>query len=112
MAKIVIKRRVSFDFLGDDYKEGYIVFRSVGIDELGSIEKKAEEATEEQDSLKFIKNFLGDKFIEGKFPDVDDGNKLQDLDKNDIGQFDPETIMVIFQVLGGGVAADPKGQSN
>lgn len=112
MANIVIKKRVSFDFLGEDYKEGYIVFRSVGIDELGSIEKKADEASAEEDSLKFIKNFLGDKFVEGKFPDVEDSNKLQDLDKNDIGKFDPETIMVIFQVLGGGVAADPKEPSN
>lgn len=108
MAKITIKKRVDLGFLGEDYKEGYLVFKAAGIDEFAEIEKKSQDP----DALKFIKDFLGGKFLEGKFPDVEDENKLQDFDKDDIGKLDPETILVIFQVLGGGIASDPKGQNN
>lgn len=108
MANVIIKKRVKLDFLGEDYSEGYLDFRAAGIDELAGIEKQAEKAKSEEDSLKFIKDFLGDKLLGGKFPNIEDNNELEDFGKDDIGKLDPETIMVVFQVLGGGLAADPK----
>lgn len=34
MSKIVIKKRVNLDFLGEDYKDAYLVFRSIPLPEL------------------------------------------------------------------------------
>lgn len=109
MANIVIRKKITLEFLGDEYKDGFLVFKGVSIDEFTEIEKKAEA---KGDDLNFIKTFLRDRFLEGKFPNVEKDNELQDVTKEDLGKLDPETIIVIFQVLGGGIAANPKEPNN
>ena len=55
MGKIVIKKRVSLDFLGEDYKEAYINFKSIPALDYEQIQedtKKLEEG--DKNSLTYI----------------------------------------------------------
>lgn len=38
MSKIVIKKRINLDFLGDDYKDAYLVFKSIPLPDYESIQ--------------------------------------------------------------------------
>lgn len=114
MANVIIKKRVALGFLGEDYTEGYLVFKAPGIDEIAEVEAKADKLDQEdtQKSLDFLKSFLAGRLLGGEFPNVEEENKLEEFTKDDIGKLDGGTIITVFQVLGGGIASDPKGQSN
>lgn len=51
MAKIVIKKRVSLDFLGKEYKEAYFVFRAIPLPDYKEFMKKLPESDDEFNSL-------------------------------------------------------------
>lgn len=98
MADIIIKKRVTLDFLGEDYKADYLVFKSIPIDEYDTI--MAKEPGDNKEALNFIKETLASRFIEGRFQE-------QDVTKEDIGKFDAEVITSCFAVLTG-QKPDPK----
>lgn len=106
MAKIVIKKRVNLDFLGDEYKEAYLVFNAVPVSEYPELKAKLDK---ENDNIKLIKIMVGvlqDKFVAGKFP-VD--GKLEDVTKEDIGSFDEATLTECY-LYATGQKLDPKLQ--
>lgn len=110
MGKIVIRKRISLDFLGEGYSDAYIVFKSIpGSDYKGIIAKFPKEEKETGESFIIIKGILQDYFIEGEFP-VD--GKPEKLSKDDIDEFDREALIECFQILMG-QKMDPKleGQS-
>lgn len=100
MGKIVIKKKISLDFLGDDYKEGYLMFRSIA---LKDFEKYQTEITNNKDndeaSAKLIIKILGENFEGGKFPGED--GELFDVDKEQLQDFDITTIVNTFKILTG-----------
>lgn len=102
---LVIKKRVNLDFLGDEYKEAYIIFKSVP---LNDYEKIMEAPQEGKEALKFIQGVLEKYFVGGKAPD--DNGQLADIKKEDLGQLDGETAVKCFEVLSGtsaGSQTDP-----
>lgn len=105
MGKVVIKKRVNLDFLGEEYKDAYVVFNSLPIKEYEDIIGDIEEKLSERESLALIRKILKDKFIEGKFPE--DGKPF-DLSKENMDEFDVETVTRVFQVFTGRLT-DPKG---
>lgn len=52
MSKIVIKKKVNLDFLGDDYKEAFIVFKSIPLKDYDKIMDELPKNDPEIDSLK------------------------------------------------------------
>lgn len=101
---IQIKKRISLDFLGDEYKEAYLEFTSVPIREyqklLADSRKTADDPVK---SVEFMANFLSDRFVGGKFPQ--DG-ELKDVVKDQLTEFDAEVFLRAFQTLTGQI--DPK----
>lgn len=108
MSKIVIKRQVSFDILGDEYKEAYVTFRSIPAKDYEQINDDVVKL--EADSklpFNYLLGVLKKYFLEGKFPT--DG-KLEDLSAEDLDGIDGDTIVICFQRLTGQVS-DPKVES-
>jgi len=93
MAEIIIKKKVSLEFLGDEYKDSFITFRSIPIGEYQELVEKIDEV-EDNKSLSEIMKILEKYFVEGLF----DGQKLA---KEDINQFDGETVLKCFETLTG-----------
>jgi len=104
MSRVVIKRKLSLDFLGKEYKESYLIFKAIPFREYEELKKKTEELDDET-SLKFITDLLGQHFISGKFPGED--NELFDLKSEDLVDFDGGTLIKMFQTLTGEIT-DPK----
>lgn len=108
MGKIVIKKRVSLDFLGEDYKEAYINFKSIPALDYEQIQedtKKLEEG--DKNSLTYIIGVLKKYFLDGKFP-VE--STLVSLSAEDLSDIDADTTIQCFQTLIG-QKIDPKVES-
>lgn len=104
---IVIKKKVSFDFLGEEYKEAYIIFQSIPVKDYQKI--FAEEKKIGEDNIKatdYMRSVLTDYFIEGKFPD---NGELADVKKEDLGDLDGESTINCFKILTG-QDIDPKAE--
>lgn len=93
MADIIIKKRVDLGFLGEDYKDSYITFRSIPVSEYEDLVKQVD-SVEESKSLPEIIKILEKYFVDGLF----EGQKLA---KDDIKQFDGETTIKFFETLTG-----------
>jgi len=93
MAEIVIKKKVILEFLGDEYKDSYLTFKSIPIGEYEDLIKQVD-SVEESKSMGEIIKILETYFHEGLF----DGQKLA---KEDVTQFDGETILKCFETLTG-----------
>lgn len=105
MAKIVIKKRIGLEFLGEEYKDGYVVFKSISNAEADDLRDRALKQKEKgNQSSKFIVKELKSRFIEGKFPGE---NGLEDISPEDMQDFDIESSITFFQILTG-QKADPK----
>lgn len=101
---IVIKRKVNLDFLGDDYKEAYIIFKALPVSEYETVIPKLNEITDTVENIQYILKILQDKFISGKFPS-DDG--LIDLTSKDLGSLDEYTLAECLSYITG-QKIDPK----
>lgn len=106
---IVIKKRVDLDFLGDDYKEAYFVFKSIpAIDfddvtaELNKIEKSG------SGQVRYLIDLLKKYFISGSFPG-DDGT-LAEVTSDDLEGLDADTLIKCFQLFTG-QEPDPKAET-
>lgn len=102
MADIIIKKRVSLDFLGEDYANSYIVFKSLPIEEYQKVQDEVEKIPK-GGFTKYLVDFLKDRLIEGKL-DQDGGQT--DITKENIGQLDFDAISVCYKHLTGQI--DPK----
>lgn len=98
MADIVIKKRLSLDFLGKEHEGDYLIFRAVPVGEYHKLIPVGED--DNQDALKKIIKLLEEKFVEGRF-------QKQDVDKADMSKFDGDTLVRCFQILTG-QELDPK----
>lgn len=106
MGKFAIKKRVSLDFLGDDYKEAYLVFQSIPLKDFEGIIKAVSEGEDNKNSLGMISEYLQKYFIEGKFPNGE--GQLEDVTSEDLTDFaDSETANRCFEILTG-QNIDPK----
>lgn len=102
--KIVIKKQIGLEFLGEAYKDSYLTFRTMPLREYEEILPTIEAIGEDgKKSLNLIKTVLEDHFIEGKF----EGEAVA---KEDLQEFDLDTLTRCFQLFTG--QADPKVPSS
>lgn len=102
---IVIKKTISLEFLGDEYKDGYVTFKSLSVGEVNNLIDQIN--PDEQDNKKAVGimlKVLEDSFIKGEFVDGEDRKVLT---KDDLKDFDMESVTKFFTVLTG-QAGDPK----
>lgn len=97
MAKIEIKKKITLEFLGDDYKDDYLIFKSMPLREYETILPQLENAGEDgKKALPIIKKILEDNFISGKFQN-------EDVAKEDLSDFDLQTLIKAFEIFTGQV---------
>lgn len=93
MAEIIIKKKVTLEFLGEEYKNSFVTFRSIPVGEYDELIKQID-GVEKNKSLSEIIKILENYFVEGLF----EGQKVA---KEDISQFDGDTIVKCFETLTG-----------
>lgn len=98
MSKIVIRKRVSLDFLGDDYKEAYLNFNSIPVAELDNIRADMKKAPEDASLANFLLAYLKNAFIDGRFPN--EKGELEALDSKDsLDGLDTESVFECWKQL-------------
>lgn len=96
MAKIVIKKTVSLAFLGEEYKDDYLRFKSIPIKDYEAIIDEVSETKDNKASLNYIRKIVPSYFLEGSF-------QGEEVSKEDLDDFDQETYLQIFQRITGQV---------
>ena len=99
MAKIVIKKRISLDFLGEEYKGGYVEFKSLSIKDVqGKLDEITNVGEDNKKAVEMMLKLLSDCFVGGKFVS---GETTEDIVKEDLEDFDVASIIKFFQILSG-----------
>ena len=97
MAKIIIEKTIKLDFLGEKHKDDFLVFKSMPLREYEKILPKLELAGEDgKKALPIIKEILEQNFVSGKFQN-------EDVTKEDLVDFDLETLVRAFELFTGQV---------
>lgn len=95
MAKIVIKKTVNLGFLGEEYKDSYLTFKSIPIKDYDTIIEEVEKSADDnKKAMSYIRKIIPEYFLEGKF-------LQEDVTKEDLDDFDQETYLQIFQRITG-----------
>jgi len=95
MANIVIKRKVTLEHLGEEYKDSYLTFKALPVIEYKDLVSRVEKVDGDNEKAMIeILAILEKYFVDGVF----DGEKVV---KEDIKQFDAETILKCFETLTG-----------
>lgn len=98
---IVIKKRISLEFLGEDYKDSYLIFKSISVSQFDDVVKKTNSVKDNNSqAMKVILELLEQQFLDGKFLD-------QEVKREDLKDFDVETIIKCFEMFTGRTL-DPK----
>lgn len=92
---IVIKKRVSLEFLGKDYKDSYLTLRSIPIGEYEKIGDKS------------IKEVVIDYFIDGE---IQQGENKVAVTKDNLLELPGEVFTHGFNVIAGTVDPKDNGQ--
>lgn len=98
MSKIKIRKRVDLDFLGEEYKEAYLVFQSLPISRLEKYRDKISSAGDDK-AISTMLELVKENFLEGKFPD--EKGTLQDLEAADLDGLDQESMLKCFEAWSG-----------
>jgi len=99
MSRIVIKRKISLDFIGEDYKDCYLEFKTIPMKEYEKYVQQASENKDEKKAIEFITKTLQDLYISGKF--IDEKNELFDVKAEELGDFDMNVMITVFKTLTG-----------
>lgn len=110
MSKIVIKKRVSLAFLGEEYAKAELVFRSIPIEDYEELIEKSTKADPDDAhaSIGLTKDTLQKYFISGTFPN--DAGELEQVTAEDILGLDKMAAVRCFEALTG-QNLDPKADS-
>lgn len=100
---IIIKKKVSLDFLGEEYKDASLTFQSIPIKDIDELQTDVAKSQEDNKAATFILNTLKKYFVEGVFPGV------ESVTKEDLDGLDSETVIKCFSQLTG-QDIDPKSE--
>lgn len=95
----VVKKRVSLEFLGEDWKDAYVVMTPFSWNDNTTLLKyrKADPETVLKDQEE-LSDIIKNRIVEGK---GFDGTKLIPITKDNVGDLPMEAFMVIFTELQG-----------
>lgn len=108
MAEIIIKKKVSLEFLGEEYKDAYLTFRAISLDEIEKLDKIVNNIEDTNKAIDNFKKICREYFIDGKFPDSK--GELQNVTLEDLGKFNTEVISACFEKIVG--ILDPKDKAS
>jgi hypothetical protein len=103
---LVIKRKVSLDFIGEDYIDSFLTFKAISVSEYEGLKADVEKFEKDQSgSVEFIIDILKKHFLSGKGPNEKD--EITDLVSDDINALDPVSLVEVFKAFTG-TDIDPK----
>lgn len=104
MANIVIKRKLTLEFLGSEHADDYLTFKSIPVVKYDEIVDKIDnvEDTDNKGATQIMLSILKEYFLDGSFG----GDKVL---AEDLDELDGTTVMKCFETLTGQVA-DEEGQ--
>jgi hypothetical protein len=107
---LVIKKRVDLDFLGEEYKEAYLVFRSIPLEDYKDVIQDIKKLEEGDNSayLDKVNEYLQKYFLSGEFPN--DAGKLEPVIKEDLVGLDGGSTVTCFERMTGS-SFDPKSKA-
>ena len=85
-------KHVSLAFMGDDWKDGYLDFRSFRFSDINRFAGSDKSSND-------VMQVLKDTFVSGKSPD--EGGSVYEVKAEDLDQFDAEAINQIVRELTG-----------
>lgn len=107
MSKFAIKKKITLEFLGEEWKDAYITLTPLAVREFERIQKIApKDETDVDANLEAMNQMLtivGEHFVNGKGWD---GETLVAIEKEDISDLPMEILTVLISSLAG--KADPK----
>ena len=112
MSKLVIRKRVTLEFLGDEYKDAYIDFRSVPVGDFDELTKSIEKADKENKANQEILSILKKYYLGGKFPN--EKGELESLDsKEELDGLNADALIECFgKMTGQDLAGAAKAQQD
>lgn len=99
MSRIVIKKRISLEFLGKEYADCYLEFKTIPMKDYESYVEKATKEKDDSRAVEFITETITELFIAGKF--LGEDGVLFDVKKEELQDFDINTIITVFKTLTG-----------
>jgi hypothetical protein len=99
---LVIRKKITCEFLGDEYKDAYLVFKAIPVSELADIQKSLPIGETDEDKVQVIPKMLEilkKYFLNGKFPD--DKGELEDVTSADLDNMNADLAIHCFQGLSG-----------
>lgn len=99
MSRIVIKRKIALDFIGEEYKDCYLEFKTIPMKDYERYVGLASENKDADKAVGFITNTLQELFVSGKF--IDENNEPFDVKKDELGDFDMSVMITVFKTLTG-----------
>lgn len=95
------KKKITLEFLGDEYKDSYIELESMPMNELEALLNKAKDTDQSQDrgeALSFMRNAVSDRFVGGS---VSQDGKMVEVKKEDVASLPAEVFIEAFQQIVG-----------
>lgn len=102
MSKLVIRKRVTLEFLGDEYKDAFIDFKSIPVGDYDKLidEIKAAGDGDNQKANSVILGILKEYYLGGKFPN--EQGTLEELDsKDELDGLDKDALLECFGKMTG-----------
>ena len=103
MAKFISRRHFSLDFFGDEWKDCFIVFSSLSVNESRALMTQKLQSKEAQEVIDISIKLLGDHFLEGVAFDSE-SKTLVKLKKEDLGELPSPFIESSILFLVGGTS--------
>lgn len=95
MSTFLVEKKLTLEYLGEDYKDSYITFKVLPFRKYSEIMEKAKQIGEDNEaSIKYMQEIVSENFIGGMF-------KGKELTQDDVAEFDGDTIVHAFQTIAG-----------
>lgn len=95
-----IRKRVSLDFLGDEYKDSYLIFKAIPIKDYEVFQDEIEKIKDDNKAaLDLIRTKLKKYYISGKV--ANESGQLEDVTVADLDELDRESTTKCFEMLTG-----------
>lgn len=99
---IVVTKRLSLEFLGEEYKEGYLNLRSISLKEYSDLKGDIDKLEDDGDkALDYIKRLILDRFVSGSIPQ---GKETTEITKENIEDLPAEVFIEAMSVLSGKIS--------
>lgn len=99
---LVIRKKVTCEFLGDEYQNAYLIFKAIPISDLADVQSSLPKGETDAEKLQVIPKMLEilkKYFLNGEFPN--ETGELEPVSKDDLNNANTELALHCFQSLTG-----------